>query len=124
MKAFVRILLGLLVSAFMFVGVAANQAIAQEKGKAISMVLTENDKVRVLENRLKPGDVNESPPALSMRVVRVLSGGTLFRTYADGKTETVEFKTGQTMILAPSAQAYTTKNIGKTEIVFFIVVLK
>ena len=92
--------------------------------KAVSKVVAENEKVRVLENRFKPGAVNEAPPAPYMRVVRVLKGGTLQRTYADGKIEKVEYKTGQTVINMPSPQPYTGKNIGKGELVLYVVVLK
>src|SRR5215831_4890531 len=120
----IRFLVGLLISMFMLAGVAANSAFAQEKGKAaqaekgkyISKVLAENDRVRVLENRFRPGDVSQTPSAPFMRVVRVLQGVTLLRTYPDGKTEKLEFKTGETMILMPSEQSVTTKNIGKTNV--------
>jgi len=132
MRATLRTLVGLLLTAFVWAGVAANPAFAQEKGKAaqaekgkvISTVLAENDKVRVVENRFKPGDVSESPASGATRVVRFLQGGTLLRTYADGKTEKTEWNTGETQILAPSAQAYTTKNVGTTEVVAFLVILK
>jgi len=132
MKNLLRTMMGLPVAAFVLVGMSTIPAMAQDKakaakaetGKATSTVLAENEKVRVLENRLRPGDVNEAPPSPFMRVVRVLKGGTFLRTYADGKTEKIEWKTGETSIVAPSAQPYTTKNVGKTEIVLYRVVLK
>ncbi|HXZ55387.1 MAG TPA: hypothetical protein VEH03_08025 [Burkholderiales bacterium] len=43
----------------------------------------------------------------------------MLRTFADGKTETLQLKDGQTMIREPSS--YGNKNIGKTTIRFYIV---
>ena len=45
------------------------------------------------------------------------------RTYADGKTEKVEWKTGEVRIQGPTGQ-YTTKNVGKSDIALYVVVLK
>ena len=56
------------------------------------------------------------------RVVRVLMEGTLLLTYADGKTEKRERKTGQVYTLGPSEQ-YSVKNVGKSEVVLYTVVL-
>jgi hypothetical protein len=106
------------------IGQEKAKAAKAEKGKATTTLVVENEKVRVQETRFKPGDVNEAVPSSSMRVVLALKGGTLLRTYADGKTEKVEWKTGQTRINLPSAQAYTAKSIGKRELVLYIVVLK
>ena len=57
------------------------------------------------------------------RVVRVLKGGTVLRTYADGKTEKSEWKTGEVQIQEPGPQ-YTARNVGKTEVVLYVVRLK
>ena len=125
-----RFFLGSLVASSFLAGVAATPAMAQEKaakaekGKATRTVVAENEKVQVQEVRFRPGDVNEAVPSSSWRVVRGLKGGTLLRTYADGKTDKLVWETGQTRINPPSAQAYTAKNIGKTELVLYIVVLK
>jgi hypothetical protein len=97
-----------------------------EKGKATMTVLVENDKLRAYETRYKPGDVNMSVPN-SYRVVRTLQGGTLLRTYPDGKTEKVELKTGMVRYNEPAkggGPQYTTKNLGKSDIVQYIVALK
>ncbi|HTO49121.1 MAG TPA: hypothetical protein VML91_15895 [Burkholderiales bacterium] len=123
MKTSVRTLVGLLVSALMLAGVAANQATAQEKGTASMTVLAENDKARAFEIRFKPGDENASVPSSNWRVARALQGGTQLRTYPDGKTEKVEWKAGEVRIVGP-AGAYTTKNIGKGDLVLYVVVLK
>jgi len=127
-----RFLAGTLIATFVLAVMAATPAIGQEKakaakaekGKAITTLVVENEKVRVQEVRFRPGDVNEAVPSSSMRVVHALKGGTLVRTYADGKTDKVEWKTGQTRINPPSAQAYTAKYNGKKELVLYVVVLK
>src|SRR5947209_2440809 len=91
----------------------AEKAEKAEKGKAVLKVLAENDKVRVFEVAFKPGDENKAVPSSSFRVVRALKGGTLMRTYADGKTQKVEWKTGEARINEPDKVAYTVKNVGK-----------
>lgn len=145
MKKLTRFCMGLLVPAFMLAGVVAQPTVAQEKakaeakekakdakaapaakaekGKATAKVLFENDKVRVFEVSYKPGDENTSVPSSSTRVIRALKGGTNLRTYADGKTEKIEWKTGEVRIWGPSGQ-FTVKNIGKTEVVLYVVLLK
>jgi hypothetical protein len=117
---------GLILATLLFVALPASsvEKTALPKLKVVSTVVAENDRVKVLENRFRPGAVNENPPSSSMRVVRALKGGALLRTYADGKTETVQWKTGETKIQMPSAQAYTTKNVGKSDVVLYIVILK
>ena len=108
MKQLIRFFMGLLVSAFMLVGITANPAMAQDKAKAAKAapaakaekgapkvtVVMENDKVRVYEAYFKPGDENKAVPSANSRVLRAMKGGTLMRTYADGKTEKREYKTG------------------------------
>jgi hypothetical protein len=82
----------------------------------------DNDKVKAFEVRYKPGEegANVKRPA---RVVRALKGGTLMRTYADGKTEKVQWKTGEVKWLGPDP-VFATKNVGKTEIVLYVVEVK
>jgi hypothetical protein len=127
MKRLIRLFMSVLVPAFALVAVAASPAIAQDKAKAGAAkitVLTENDKVRVFEAQFKPGDENKAVPSSLSRVVRALKGGTLMRTYADGKTQNVEWKTGEVRFVEAEKTAYTTKNVGKSDIHLYIVVLK
>src|SRR5262245_24122003 len=63
-----------------------------EKGKSVAKVLIDNDRVQVMERTYKPGDVNEEVLTSSYRVNRTLQGGTLERTYANGKKEKLELK--------------------------------
>jgi beta-alanine degradation protein BauB len=75
-------------------------------------VLLENDRVRVIEYRLKPGETEpmHSHPA---GVVYVLSGGTLKFSYPDGRTEEKAATPGETIWRDPVTHAV--QNIGKTE---------
>ena len=125
-----RLSIGSLIAAFLLAGTLGTPAIAQEKakqagekGKSVTTVLAENDKVRVWETRYKPGDLNTAPPSSATRVIRVLKGGTLLWTYADGKTEKTEWKTGRVIIREPGPQ-FTSKNIGKSEVVLYVVMVK
>lgn len=138
MKKLSRWIVGLSVPAFVFAGLVASPAIAQDKGKdakAASAVkaekglatfkeLIDNDRVRVFEITFKPGDQgtpsNKRPP----RVVRVLKGGTLMRTYDDGTTDKIEFKTGEVRFFEGDSKSSRIKNVGKTDIVLYNVFLK
>ena len=121
MKQFARSIMGLLVAIFMLAGVIANPAMAQDKAKAkssdlpsLSKVILENDKVRVIESTFKPGDVSPSR-VRNPRVSYVVKGGTLERTYPDGKKTKVERKTGTAEW--NERDTYSVKNIGKTTVV-------
>ena len=124
MKKSAGLFVGLLVPAFMLAGAIANPAMAQEKAKAAPLkielkVLLENDKVRVYEARAKPGAEGENI-ARPFRVIRALRGGTIMRTYADGKTEKIEWKTGDVRGVGPDP-VFTPKNVGNSEILLYIV---
>ena len=124
-----------LVPAFALAMAIAIPAVAQDKAKApakaekstSTMKLhLDNAKVRVFERTYKPGDTNTEVPSSNYRVNRTIKGGTLERTYADGKKEKTELKAGTVRYLEPSkgGATYTVKNIGKTEVVSFVVVIK
>jgi hypothetical protein len=113
------------ISAFFVALGAFNSAMAQDKAAhapAIK-VLLENDKVRVTEATFKPGDENTAVSTAMPRVVRSIKGGTLQRTYADGKKETIVYKSGDVRYLEPGP-GYSAKNIGHTVMVTYIVQLK
>jgi mannose-6-phosphate isomerase-like protein (cupin superfamily) len=136
MKTLTRLLAVFSVSAFTLVGVVASPALAQdkakdakaapaakaEKGKPIVKVLVDNDKVRVTETTFKPGDENASV-ARPYRIIRRLTSGTGQRIYPDGKVEKVELKSGTVREAGPDAP-YKFKNTGKSDIVFYTVVIK
>ena len=128
-------LAGLLVPAFFVAGVIATPAIAQEKmaakkmeqakakpGEPVLKEIAQNDKLRAYEATFKPGDVSPSQKR-PMRVVRALKGGTLERTYEDGKKEAVPWKTGEARLISEE-RPYAVKNIGKTVVHLYIVNLK
>lgn len=75
-------------------------------------VLLENDRVRVLEYRLKPGEKEpmHSHPA---GVVYVLSGARLRLNYPDGRTEEKTAATGETLWREPVTHAV--ENVGDSE---------
>jgi negative regulator of sigma E activity len=126
MRRFAAALAGLLIPAFLLSGAVVNSAVAQgkaAKATATQKVLLENDKVRVYEITFKPGAENTSVPSSSSRIVRALKGGTIQRTYTDGKKENVIYKVGQVKLYEPGP-AFTTKNIGKTEVRLYVVMLK
>ncbi len=106
----------------------AAPAAKAEKGKSTMKVLVDNNKVLVFERSYKPGDVNDTQEQQSSyRINRTISGGTLERTYADGKKEKIELKTGTVRYLEPAkgpSGKYTTKNIGNTEVISYVVQLK
>jgi beta-alanine degradation protein BauB len=75
-------------------------------------VLLENDRVRVLDVRIKPGErvaMHSHPPS----VVHYLSDGSLRITYPDGRTEVREVKTG-TAVWSEAA-THAAENVGTRE---------
>ncbi len=127
MKISIRSSIGLVVLFIVLIGGATGPTIAQEKAKAAKSeatlkVFVDNDKVRVFEIRFKPGDqgANVARPA---RVLRVLKGGTLLRTFADGKSDKRTYKTGD-VVYEQSAQPFVPKNIGKSDLIFYVVFVK
>jgi hypothetical protein len=83
----------------------------------------ENEKVRVFELTYKPGVKNENAASTTIRVVRALQGGTVERTYPDGKKETLVWKTGEVRILEPGP-AFTNVNVGTSDVQFYIVLVR
>jgi len=128
----------LLISALLAAGLIAMPAMAQDKAKPAAMdkpkataekkvpegtskVLVDNEKVRVTENHLKPGE-GSAMGERGIRVVRALTAGTMERTYPDGKKETIHWKAGEVKYLPK--ETFSNKNVGKAEMVFFITGLK
>jgi quercetin dioxygenase-like cupin family protein len=125
MNKLARELARLLTLAFFIAGVVATPAMAQDKKaekERVQKVLIDNGKVRVTETTIKRGEVSpniERP----YRITRVLQGGETMRTHADGKTEKKVFKTGDVFEAGPD-KPYSSKNVGKTDIVLYSVVPK
>lgn len=124
------------VSALIFAAVAAMPAMAQdkpkeakpaaakaEKGKSTVKVFYDDDSVRIFEATFKPGDVGATGPR-PLRIIRPLKSGTLERTFADGSKDKVQFKAGEVKVLQPESKPYTPKNIGKENLVLYVVYVK
>src|SRR5256885_6358367 len=84
-------------------------------------VVLENDQVRVLEYRLKPGE-KEPTHSHPAGVVYVLGGATLKFSYPDGHAEERTAATGDTIWREPVTHAV--ENIGKTEAHVIVIDLK
>ena len=126
MRTLAAALLGLLAPAFLGAGIVVNSAIAQDKGTGPAVkikALVDNEKVKAYEATYAPGAQNKGVATSTVRIVRALKGGTLERTYADGKKEKVLWKAGEVKQINPGP-AYTTKNIGKSELQLYVVQLK
>jgi hypothetical protein len=133
MRKSTGLLAALLFPAFVLAGMVANPALAQEKkmeksvqkaaaGEVTLKEIEQNDKVRVFEATFKPGDVSPSAKR-PMRVIHAIKGGTLERTYEDGKKETVQFKTGETRIISEE-RPYAIKNIGNGVVHLLVIAVK
>jgi hypothetical protein len=92
-----------------------------DSNPAVKVVL-DNEKVKVTEVTWKPGQKSIENYA-EYRVVRVLSGGTLLRTYSDGKAEKMVRSAGEVYVQEPS-RPYAELNIGKSDISFSNVQVK
>ena len=84
-------------------------------------VVLENDKVRVLESRMKPGDKTEmhGHPAL---IALAMGVGKFKFTTSDGNSMEVEVPPGVPMYF--DAAEHTTENIGTTDPSVFLIELK
>lgn len=85
-------------------------------------VLFDDGKVRVQELRFKPGDMGANI-VRPFRVIRVLEGGTMRRTFPDGRREDLEYKAGETKVFGREGP-FTLQNVGVTDVVMFVVALK
>ena len=98
------------------------QATPRDPKKATVNVRLENDAVRVYEASIPAGAEAANIPR-PYRIGRALQGATIQRIYADGKTEAVQWKTGEVKALGPDRQ-YKPKNVGKTDFLVYVVEIK
>ena len=103
---------------------AAKALLAQdplELAPNIYKKLFENEKVRVCDIRMKPGDTvaTHSHPD---HLLYILDPGTVQLTYQDGTSKNIEAKAGD--VLWVDAETHASANIGPTEIHAIIVELK
>jgi hypothetical protein len=121
-----RSMIGTIALAFIVAGAMATAATAQDQAAKVAdgpKILVETDKVRVFELTYKPGVRNENSVSTAIRVVRALKGGTVERTYSDGKRETIVWKTGEVKILQPGP-AFTNENVGNADVELYVVLVK
>jgi len=112
-------LLAVLGLCFCVCGLSAQDA--EKVNPKVVKLKFENDRVRVLEVVSNPGDKEllHSHPA---SVMYVIEGGKLRITAADGKSNDVELKTGDTLWREPVTHA--AENIGTTQLHTIIVELR
>ncbi|NWF50362.1 MAG: cupin domain-containing protein [Ignavibacteriaceae bacterium] len=99
-------------TAVLFAG--AKNAFAQDAAEVAPekvKVLFENDKVRVLEFTLKPGE-ETGMHSHSSHVVYFLTDGKMLTTTPDGESSEMEVKNGDTRWIDPVT--HNNKNIGKS----------
>ena len=120
MKRMYILLAALLATGFIRSDVARPQDPLVVNSKTIVLKL-ENDRVRVLEATLKPGDKEQvhSHPAY---VIYVIEGGKVRTHGIDGTAVEAEFKTGDVIYRDPVT--HWAENIGKTTIRLELVELK
>ena len=103
---------------------ATMSARAQDPVKVAPAAFTErlnNANVRVLEYQSKPGD-KEAMHDHARSVIYVMSGGKMRFTAPDGKTNDVEYKTGDVVWRDPVK--HSGENIGTTELHALLVEMK
>ena len=114
---------------------AGNVAMAQDKAKPAAAapakaaakdererkVLVDNDKVLATEVRYKPGS-SSGMVERGNRITRALTDGTVEKTYADGKKETITWKKDQ--VRYSPKETYAQKNTGTTELVLYSITIK
>lgn len=111
-------------SMFVLSLVTAAVATAQDPavvGAANYKVTLDNERVRILEVTFKQG---ESAPmhAHPDHLAYVVSGGKLELTYADGRSQVIDAKAGETLFVP--AEAHSSKNVGKSTLRAVVTELK
>jgi len=106
---------------FLAIGITASAQDPVKTSPQYYKVLLENDHVRVLEFRLKPGE-KEPQHSHPAGVVYVLGSATLKFGYPDGRTEERTATAGETIWREPVTHAV--ENIGKTEAHVIVIDLK
>lgn len=124
MKNLTHLTMGVLLAALVLGIAAAKTAMAQDQVQVApksTKVLLENDHVRVLEVRQKPGEkmAMHSHPAY---VVYSLSSSKTKFTAPDGKTTEVEEKAGRA--IWREAETHAVENVGTTDTHVLVIELK
>jgi quercetin dioxygenase-like cupin family protein len=80
-----------------------------------------NDKVRVLEYRSKPGD-KEAMHSHAAGILIVVKSGKFRSTTPDGKSKDIEYKAGD--VMWRDALTHSGENIGTTELAVYLIEVK
>jgi hypothetical protein len=96
---------------------------ATAAGQVVVKEIDQNDTVRIYEATLKPGDVSPMRTR-PLHAVYPINGGTLERTYEDGKKETIHWTSGEARIVSEPPLPYSVRNVGETVVHLFVVVPK
>ncbi len=121
MKSKMLFLICVCLIAFVFIAPSAN---AQDPVKVASQAFVEklnNDNVRVLEYHSKPGS-KEAMHTHSTSVLYVVSGGKFKSTTPDGKSQVVEYKSGD--VVWRESLTHSGENVGDTEIHAILIEVK
>ena len=109
----------LLVTSFALI---ASSPVGAQPKPGTTKTVFDNEKITVVDNVLKPGEESPSQDRAGL-ILYYLSGGTVERTFADGKKETVTRKTGQSLV-NPEKRPYAVTNTGKTTLHVITIKLK
>ncbi len=101
--------------------ILAGQDPAVVNAKTITVKL-ENDRVRVLEAHIGPGD-KEQPHSHPASIIYVIGGGTMRNHAADGTVSDTTYKAGDT-IYREAITRHWAENIGSTTVRLVLVELK
>ena len=89
--------------------------VSEIAGETDVTVLLQNDRVRVAEMRVQPGDRGKMVDRPD-RVQYVIKGGMIREHFPDGQSEEYELKTGTAKWMQKSMSSM--ENIGESEVVF------
>ena len=113
-----RVAVGLLLLAGPTLALAQDPAVVNPNNVQVTL---ENDRVRVLEATLRPGE-KEQPHSHPACIMHILAGGRIRAHTVGGPTGEVEVATGETVYREPIT--HWAENIGTTTIRLIVVELK
>ena len=87
----------------------------------VSKLIMENDRVRVIDARFKPG-VIAAMHSHPDHVLYIFNDGKMKITPSNGKPQTMDLKTGQ--VIWMDATSHEAENLGKTDVHMLVVELK
>ena len=95
---------------------------SMKAAKSVTKLMLENNRVRVLEFRIRPGKKAAMHNHPHNHVVYFMTNARLKLTSPDGKSDKHNMKAGQTMWMEPGS--HEAENVGKTAAHYLVVELK